>query len=177
MKTLTLMLRLYELLAANSEEDLARAARAAGNETTMGRALRLLAEYRREHGEVGSSTAAEQAADFIFPQTRRPVAILPSTGKKRTKKPEGRELERRLRDVILSKHYFAKIPELVSHIHKAALPLKLTPKMGRARIYTKVKLELSKMDEEARSVAMSRLLLIVKDNETARWFDVIRKDP
>jgi hypothetical protein len=177
METVTLMLRLYELLAECSEEDFARAATATGFETTMGRVLRLLAEYRRAHGTAGNKRSDSSENSFP-PITKAPQELLRTSGRKNAHTKSGlpSEIDRRLRDVIMSKRYFAKNAVLLEHIENAGLSVKLNAKEGRARVYAKVAAQLAKLSEVPRTLAARHLLSVVKDSETSRWFDVIRTE-
>jgi hypothetical protein len=175
METLTLMLRLYELLAETSEEDFARAAKATGYDTTMGRVLRLLAEYRHDHGAAGNG--GSENLEFSFPTiTKTPRRKLTGRKNPHTKSNLPSEIDRRLRDVIMSKRYFPRIAVLLKHIENAGLSVKLNAKESRARVYAKVAGELAKVSDVPRHLAARHLLSVVKDSETSRWFDVIRTE-
>jgi hypothetical protein len=173
LETLTLMRRIYELLSDSSENDLIRAAKLAGIETGLGRALSLLAEYRREHG--GKSFYSGSAMTVI--RNAESIGAAPEDKKHNPKKPDVRaDFDRKLRDLILSKRYFAKAADLLRYLKKSGLPIVLSSKMSRQRIFSKLKSELAKSDNVTRTLAIQRLFAIFQENETSRWFDVIRKD-
>lgn len=181
METLTLMLRLYELLDANSEDDLMRAAKVSGYETCLGRALMLLAEYRKEHGS--DSNRATQRSLFEHELSVGTVGL--RRGKVRSKVPgekapkeseAGVNFERKLRDLVQSKKYFDRVIDLVKYVQSCDIPVNLSPRMSRERIYSKIKTALGKLDSETRNLWAKRLFEILQKSETSRWFNVIQRE-
>jgi hypothetical protein len=168
-----LLARIFALLSECTASDFDRAAAAAGNSSTLASALRHLAEYKREHGQtlpLHSATGAEPSpTSFTKAAAERKGMSVGSS----TLPPQ---LVARLKEVILSTQHFAQTRELIGHLQKSGITARFLQKEGRARILSKVLSEIRKDFPDQRARKLESILSVLPvTNETARWFEVIRR--
>jgi hypothetical protein len=175
MDTMHFMARLYALLGECSPRDLERAAAVAGRESDLGHALKLLAAFRKQHAEYESRQG--KLFDSVFETGVKQNRRIEGGGEKQRRDKDSlpSQLVSRLREVIVSNRYFKRKSELANYLERSGLPVRLAAKESRSRIFLKVLKELQQESSEERMPKLERILSVLPTNETARWFEVIRR--